>query len=157
MKCAASEMDEPTVHAPDVGGRRHGMSSEPATHHIPAGSSRLAAKVAGTPIQSWRVASLFAGCGGMDLGFLGGFPFGGRHYDKLPFRVIWANDINAAASRAYRRNLNHEIHVGDIAEAFDAMPRSADVVTGGFPCHRTCPSMAQSGARAASAQFFTAI
>lgn len=110
------------------------MSSEPAICHIPADFGQSPAKSAGTSAQSWRIVSLFAGCGGMDLGFMGGFSFGGRYYDRLPFRVVWANDINVAASRTYQRNLNHEIYIGDIAEAFDAMPRTADVVIGGFPC-----------------------
>lgn len=121
------------------------MSAEPAIRHVPAGFGRLAAKIAGAPVQSWRVVSLFAGCGGMDLGFIGGFPFGGRFYDKLPFRVVWANDINEAASRTYRRNLNHDVHVGDIAEAFDAMPKTADVIIGGFPCQDVSINGARQG------------
>ena len=29
-----------------------------------------------------RVLSLFSGCGGMDLGLIGGFDFLGKHYAK---------------------------------------------------------------------------
>ena len=110
------------------------MSAEPAIRHIPASFSQLAAKIAGAPVKHYRMVSIFAGCGGMDLGFMGGFSFGGRYYDKLPFRVVWANDINKAASRTYEKNLNHNIHVGDIDVLFDTMPKTADVIIGGFPC-----------------------
>ena len=30
-----------------------------------------------------RIASLFSGCGGLDIGFTGEFDFGGVHYEKL--------------------------------------------------------------------------
>lgn len=32
----------------------------------------------------------------MDLGFVGGFDFLGRHFDKNGFDIIWANEINSA-------------------------------------------------------------
>ena len=40
------------------------------------------------------VVSLFSGCGGLDLGFKGGFSFLGREYPSHPFDIIWANDFN---------------------------------------------------------------
>lgn len=80
------------------------------------------------------VVSLFSGCGGLDLGFRGDFSVLGKHYPKNPFRVVWANDINEAACRTYRRNLSEDIHCGDIWEAMATLPSHADVVVGGFPC-----------------------
>ncbi len=80
------------------------------------------------------VVSLFSGCGGMDLGFVGGFPFAGKYYHRLPFKIVWANDINRAAAETYRKNLGREILVGDIASLTDTLPDEADVVIGGFPC-----------------------
>ena len=81
----------------------------------------------------YSVVSLFSGCGGMDLGFRGGFEFLGRPYDALPFNVVWANDVNKAACRTYRRNLG-PILAGDIWDLIDTIPKEADVVVGGFPC-----------------------
>jgi len=81
-----------------------------------------------------RVVSLFSGCGGLDLGFTGGFSVFGRKYDRLPFDIVWANDLNPAACATYRKNLSDHIHCGDIWEALDEMPKRADVVIGGFPC-----------------------
>ena len=107
---------------------------DPAVRHIPATFTQLAAKLAGAPVNTHSVVSLFSGCGGMDLGFRGGFRFGGKYYDQLPFDVVWANDISEHACQTYRRNLKHDIHAGDIAAVFDTLPRRADVVIGGFPC-----------------------
>lgn len=70
----------------------------------------------------------------MDLGFLGGFEIFDREYTKNPFEIIWANDLNEAACRTYRRNLGHDIHCGDIWEMIGKIPKKADVLIGGFPC-----------------------
>lgn len=86
------------------------------------------------PAPRFSVVSLFSGCGGMDLGFKGGFDVLGRHYPQQPFDLIWANEINEAACRTYRRNLGDHIHQGDIWEMLDTLPDQADVVIGGFPC-----------------------
>jgi DNA (cytosine-5)-methyltransferase 1 len=80
------------------------------------------------------VVSLFSGCGGMDLGFRGGFEVFGKPYEALPFRVTWANDINVAACKSYRKNLSDGIHCGDVWEKMPLLPTQADVVIGGFPC-----------------------
>ena len=83
--------------------------------------------------RTFSVLSLFSGCGGLDLGFMGGFRFLGKKYRRLPFKVVWANDIDAAACETYRKNLGGEIHCGDIRGFIPALP-SADVIVGGFPC-----------------------
>lgn len=89
---------------------------------------------AAKPTGALSVVSLFSGCGGLDLGFRGGFESIGEKYKRLPFDVKWANDLNAAACRSYKRNLADHIHCGDVWEALDKMPAHADVVIGGFPC-----------------------
>ena len=65
---------------------------------------------------------------------MGGFSFGGKYYDRLPFDIVWANDLNKAACETYSENMDHEIHEGDVMELLDTLPDSADVVIGGFPC-----------------------
>jgi len=45
-------------------------------------------------LQEFTVVSMFSGCGGMDLGFIGGFEVFGRHCSRLPYRIIWANEHN---------------------------------------------------------------
>ncbi len=81
-----------------------------------------------------KVVSLFSGCGGMDLGLVGGFDFLGKHYEKTGFEIIWANEINPVACKTYRLNLGQYIVEGDIADHIQDMPATADIVVGGFPC-----------------------
>ncbi len=84
--------------------------------------------------ERFKVVSLFSGCGGMDLGFRGGFQVFGATYDALPFDIVWANDVNAAACKTYKQNLGDQIHCDDIWASLDKIPLRTDVVTGGFPC-----------------------
>ena len=100
--------------------------------------------------MSYRVISLFSGCGGLDLGLLGGFSFLGRKYHKNPFKIVWANDINERATKTWQLNFPHSnIICGDITKllGIDDNENSAlslledkltfpkaDIVTGGFPC-----------------------
>jgi DNA (cytosine-5)-methyltransferase 1 len=83
---------------------------------------------------NFTVVSLFSGCGGMDLGFKGGFTVLGRRYARHPFKLIWANEINEAACRTYRKNIGKHIRQGDIWMMLDDLPANADIVIGGFPC-----------------------
>ena len=80
------------------------------------------------------VISLFSGCGGMDLGFTGGFEFLRKEYPKTGFKIIWANEISSAACKTYRKNLGDYIVEGDISEQINNLPQDADVIIGGFPC-----------------------
>jgi DNA (cytosine-5)-methyltransferase 1 len=84
--------------------------------------------------QTHRVISLFSGCGGMDLGFIGNFEALGNTYAKLPFKIIWANELNSQACNTYRHNLKHNIICQDVWDAIHSIPTEADVVIGGFPC-----------------------
>jgi DNA (cytosine-5)-methyltransferase 1 len=94
--------------------------------HIQDGSNTI--------IQNFSVISLFSGCGGLDLGFLGGFEALGKWYPHLPFKIIWANDINHAACETYRHNIANNILCEDINKIIDQIPNEPDVVIGGFPC-----------------------
>jgi len=84
--------------------------------------------------KKFTVVSLFSGCGGMDLGFIGGFSFLGKKYPHHDFEIIWANDLNAAACNTYKLNLGHNIHLDDIWNKINTLPAHADIVIGGFPC-----------------------
>jgi len=84
--------------------------------------------------KKYHVVSMFSGCGGMDLGLLGGFEFLGNKHAKHPFKIIWANDLNRFACDTYRWNMKHNILEGSVWDHYDSLPNSCDLVIGGFPC-----------------------
>ena len=98
-----------------------------------ASRSRKNNRVGGAT-KTLSVVSLFAGCGGMDLGLKGGFSFLGRRYRANPFEIVWANELNPYACATYRQNVHDAIECGDIWSVIDRVPKKADVVVGGFPC-----------------------
>lgn len=51
-----------------------------------------------------RIASLFSGCGGLDLGFTGGFNFLGHNYERLNTEIVFANDFDPDAANCYNAN-----------------------------------------------------
>jgi len=73
--------------------------------------------------QHFSVVSLFAGAGGLDMGF-----------EKQGFKTIWANDIDKDACGTHKLWSKTEVVQGDIGKIdFNSIP-SSDVITGGFPC-----------------------
>ena len=84
--------------------------------------------------KHYRIVSLFAGCGGLDLGFLGGFDFLGKRFKRTAFDIVWANEWNPAACKTYSRNLGPHVVCGDIKDAIKDIPDNVDMIMGGFPC-----------------------
>ncbi len=80
-----------------------------------------------------KAISLFCGCGGSDLGLLGGFSFLGKKYSSAGIDIIHASDINPKAVATYNQNFKHKAVVEDINN-LSFKKGSADVVVGGFPC-----------------------
>lgn len=74
--------------------------------------------------ESLSVAGLFAGIGGIELGF-----------QQAGFRIAVANEIDEYAVKTYKHNYSHKIIHSDIAELnADELPEDLTVLTGGFPC-----------------------
>ena len=80
------------------------------------------------------IVSFFAGCGGMDLGFLGGFDFKGSTIGDLPFNIISAYDFDEKCVETYSANIGCHAAVRDLGEVSSATMPSADILIGGFPC-----------------------
>jgi len=84
--------------------------------------NKLDAKPEGN-IGRFSAVSLFAGAGGMDLGFL-----------DAGFDILWANDFDSAACETYRHNISDHITCGDIGSVDLSSIPYADVIFGGPPC-----------------------
>lgn len=86
----------------------------------------------------FKTVSLFSGCGGLDLGFHGGFDvFKGRQkrtFSPNSFEVIWANDIDKKAVESYNLNIGNHAICKDISDISSIDIPECDVILGGFPC-----------------------
>ncbi|MEZ5472140.1 MAG: DNA cytosine methyltransferase [Marinicella sp.] len=63
-----------------------------------------------------KAASFFCGCGGMDLGLVGGFSYLNKNYSSLPFEVVYANDFDKYATEIYNNNFDHQCVTKDIKD-----------------------------------------
>lgn len=80
------------------------------------------------------VLSLFSGCGGMDLGLLGGFRYKNNIYGSLPFKILHAYDNDERAVETYKLNVSPNISVADLTDTDLGKLPYADLLIGGFPC-----------------------
>lgn len=85
-------------------------------------------------MESLKVASLFCGCGGTDVGLLGGFDFLGETYERNPMEIVYANDIEESACRIFEENFGVVPDRRDIRTVPASEIPEIDVLTGGFPC-----------------------
>lgn len=80
--------------------------------------------------KKYNCISLFAGVGGIDLGF-----------EQAGFKTIYANEIDPKAVETYENNFNlkvdnRDIHdvVNDLDNGINPFPDTFDILTAGFPC-----------------------
>lgn len=95
---------------------------------------RKAKLVVANEQKLWSVVSLFSGCGGLDLGFRGGFEYNGLNHKRLPYDILAAYDHDPKCVSTYNLNITDHAQVLDLSD-FDPMslPKGR-VVIGGFPC-----------------------
>lgn len=76
-----------------------------------------------TTINDLKIGSLFAGIGGIELGF-----------KKAGFNISWANEIDSKAAITYRKNYKHKLYEKDLKQLKTSEVGKIDILTGGFPC-----------------------
>lgn len=84
--------------------------------------------------KNLKVASIFSGCGGSDLGILGAFTFNKKRYKELPFEIVFALDNDGKAIDTYNKNFSHKGIVADIVKYNISNMPDFDLLVGGFPC-----------------------
>ena len=85
-------------------------------------------------MEKLKVASLFCGCGGTDVGLLGNFDFLGKHYASNNMEIVYANDIDDNACRIFEENFGIKPDNRDIRKINSNELPDFDILTGGFPC-----------------------
>lgn len=81
-----------------------------------------------------KVASLFSGCGGIDLGIKGDFAFLGKHYECNDAEVVYANDIDEKICDIFDHNFELKIDRRDIRTVKATEIPKHDMLIAGFPC-----------------------
>lgn len=99
-------------------------------------------------MKKYKVGSLFAGVGGICLGFQQ------AKTNKSQYRLKWANEIDEFACHTYRTNFSHDLLEGDIKKVLHPelvsddnedfkyyselhnkiLKEPIDILNGGFPC-----------------------
>lgn len=85
-------------------------------------------------METLKVASLFCGCGGTDVGLIGDFDFLGKHYEANGIEIVYANDIDANACAIFEKNFGLVPDNRDIRTVASEELPEFDILTGGFPC-----------------------
>lgn len=91
-----------------------------------------------------KTVALFAGCGGLDLGF-----------ENAGFDIIWANDNNKKVEETYRYNhKNTKIIIKSLVEIDSENIPECDVIIGGPPCQSWSLAGAMKGKDDSRGQLF---
>lgn len=81
-----------------------------------------------------KVVSLFCGCGGMDLGIIGGFSYLNTDYPRSAFDIVYAVDNDEYCTKIYNANFEHKCIVKDVRDIVPSQIPDFDILAGGFPC-----------------------
>lgn len=85
-------------------------------------------------MKNYKIASLFSGCGGIDLGIEGGFTFLNKKYTKLNTHIVFATDFDKDVCDIYNLNFKNKCLLKDIRQLKSSEVPTHDILTGGFPC-----------------------
>ena len=84
--------------------------------------------------KEYSLVSLFAGVGGLDMGFEGGFSYKSKTFKKQPFKIISAYEKDEKCVETIKLNSKTPIYQAELTESMASSLPAADVLIGGFPC-----------------------
>lgn len=91
-----------------------------------------------------KTVALFAGCGGLDLGF-----------ENAGFNIIWANDNNKKVEETYKYNhKNTELIIKSLVDIKSEDIPECDIIIGGPPCQSWSLAGAMKGKEDSRGQLF---
>ena len=82
----------------------------------------------------YSVVSYFCGCGGLDLGFRGGFRYHNENYERLPFNIDSAYDKESRCVETYNGYFGEHAKCVDLSVIDAKDVPKATILIGGFPC-----------------------
>ena len=103
------------------------------------------------------VVSFFCGCGGLDLGFVGGFSFKGEEIPKSSFEMLAAYDNDEKCVQTYRDNISDHAEVRDLSKYAPEKIPAAEVLIGGFPCQDFSICGPRKGLKSSRGQLYQAL
>lgn len=74
-------------------------------------------------MREFTAISLFAGAGGLDMGF-----------ERAGFKTVWANDFDSDACKTHENWSTATVVCGDVAKVDETDIPDADIMLGGFLC-----------------------
>ena len=123
--------------------------------------------------MKYRVGSMFAGVGGICLGFQN------AKTNKSKYELEWANEIDKYSCATYRLNFSHKLYEGDIEKILhpelvdkekngeeykkykimnkELLSMPVDILTGGFPCQAFSIAGEQNGFKDPRGNLFLSI
>jgi DNA (cytosine-5)-methyltransferase 1 len=85
-------------------------------------------------MKTLTATSLFCGCGGTDVGMLGGFDFLGNHYSAHRIKIVFANDFEPSACDMFQANFGIDPDRRDVRKIPSQEIPNSNIILGGFPC-----------------------
>ena len=107
--------------------------------------------------KKFTAVSFFSGCGGLDLGFLGGFDYKDEVFPATPFNIMAAYDSDPKCIDTYKHNISDHIELKDLSNYDPFAVPAADILIGGFPCQDFATCGPRKGLNSERGKLYTAL